>query len=73
VTFGKLIIAVYASVVYFYISCRPTCLSSRLECNSLFVGLGSWGVRESEQNFGCKSVDDNGDGLNVLEYSAGGK
>jgi hypothetical protein len=43
--FNKLIIAVYASVIY--ISC--TCLSSWLEYNSLFVGLGGWGVRVSEQ------------------------
>ena len=61
-TSGKLILAVYASVIYVYISC--TCLSSRLEYNSLFVGLGGWGVRAVRKNFGCKSVD-NMDGLNV--------
>ena len=44
--FSKLIIAVYPSVIYVYISC--TCLTSRLEYNSLFVGLGSWNVRGSE-------------------------
>jgi len=38
-TFSKLIIAVYALVVYVYISC--TCLSGQLEYNSWFVGLGS--------------------------------
>jgi hypothetical protein len=38
----KLIIAVYASVLYIYIS--YTRLSSLLEYNSLFVGLGSWGT-----------------------------
>ena len=41
--FGQQIITVYVSVVYIYISC--TCLSSRLEYNSRFVGLGTWGVR----------------------------
>jgi hypothetical protein len=46
-TVSKLIIAVYASVVHVYISC--TCLSSWLEYNSLFVGLGGWGARGSEQ------------------------
>ena len=40
-TSGELIIAVYASYVYICISC--TCLSGRLEYNSLFVGLGFWG------------------------------
>ena len=60
---GKLILAVYASVIYVYISC--TCLSGRLEYNSLFVGLGGWGVTAVRKNFGCKSVDDNMDGLNV--------
>ena len=40
-------------------------MSSQLEYNSFFVGLGGWGVRGSEQKLGCKSVDDNGDGLNV--------
>ena len=43
----KLIIAVYASYVYVYISCM--CLSGRLECNSLFVGVVGWGVRGSER------------------------
>jgi hypothetical protein len=37
----------------------------RLEYNSLFVGIGCWGVSGIEQNFGCQSVDDNGDGFNV--------
>jgi len=37
-TSGKLIIALYTSAVYVYISC--TYLSSLLENNSLFVGLG---------------------------------
>jgi hypothetical protein len=46
-TSGKLIIALCTSAVYVYISC--TYLSSRLESNSLFVGLGGWGVRGSEQ------------------------
>jgi hypothetical protein len=46
-TSAKLIIAVYASVVYVYISC--TRMSSRPEYNSLFVGLGGLGVRGSEQ------------------------
>jgi len=45
-TFGKLIIAVFASVVYVCISC--ICHSGRPECNSLFVGLGGWDVRGSE-------------------------
>jgi hypothetical protein len=42
--FGKLIIAVYALVVY--TSC--TCMPNQLEYNSLFVGLEGWGVRGSE-------------------------
>ena len=42
-TYGQLIIAVYASYVYVYIFC--TSYSGRLEYNSLFVGLGGWGVR----------------------------
>jgi hypothetical protein len=46
-TSGKLIIALYVSAVYVYISC--TYLSSWLESNYLFVGLGVWGVRDSEQ------------------------
>jgi hypothetical protein len=37
-TSGKLIVAVYGSYGYVYISC--TCLLGRLECNSLFVGPG---------------------------------
>ena len=47
VTICKPIIAVYALVGYVYISC--THLSSWLDYNSLFVGLGGWGVRGSEQ------------------------
>jgi hypothetical protein len=47
VAFGKLIIAVYVSVGYVYISC--TCVSSRLEYNFLLVGLVGWSVRGSEQ------------------------
>ena len=43
VTSSKLIIALYASAVCVYTSC--TCLSSRLECNSRFIGLGGWCVR----------------------------
>ena len=41
------------------------CVSSRLECHFLFVGLGvgAWGA--VSKKFGCKSVDDNGDGLSV--------
>ena len=35
------------SVGYVYFSC--TGLSSRLECNSLFVGLEGWGVRGNER------------------------
>jgi len=42
-TFCQQIIAAYASVVYIYIP--YTCLSSRLEYNSRFVGLGNWSVR----------------------------
>jgi len=41
-TSGRLIVAVYASVGYVYITC--TCLSSLLEDNSTFVGLGVWGA-----------------------------
>ena len=42
-TSGKLIKAEYASYVYVYIYC--TSQSGRLEHNSVFVGLGGWGVR----------------------------
>ena len=45
-TSGKLIIAVHAPYVCVYIFC--TRLSSRLECNYLFVGLGGCGVRGNE-------------------------
>ena len=45
---GQLIIAIYALAVYVYTSC--TYLSSWLESNCLFVGLGGWGLRGSEQN-----------------------
>lgn len=64
-TLGDLIIAVIASVVCVYVSC--TCLSSRLECNSLFDRLGAWGFSGavSKKKIGCNSVDDNRDGLNV--------
>ena len=48
-TSGKLIKAVYASHVYVYISISRTSWSGRLEYNSLFVGLGVWGVRGNEQ------------------------
>jgi hypothetical protein len=41
--FGKQIKAVYASYVYVYIFCASC--SGRLEYNSLFVGVGGWGVR----------------------------
>jgi len=55
--------AVFASYVYVYISC--TIWLFRLECNSLFVGLGV-GVRGamSEKNF-SKSADDKADRLSV--------
>jgi hypothetical protein len=62
-TSGKLIMALYASYVYVSICC--TCLSGRLECNSLFVGMGDWGVRGNERKIWFKSVVENGDGLNV--------
>ena len=58
-----LITAECASVVYVCIFC--TCSSSRVEYNSLIVGPGVWGVRGSEQTFGCTSVDDNWDGFSV--------
>jgi hypothetical protein len=48
-TSGKLIKEVYASVVYVYIF--YTCMSIRLEYNSLFFGMGVWGVVGSEQKF----------------------
>jgi hypothetical protein len=44
-TFIQLIIAAHASIVY--VSC--TCLSSWLQYNYRFVGLGGWGVTGSEQ------------------------
>jgi len=44
---GKLIKAVYALYVYFYISC--TSYSGWLEYNSLSVGLGGWGARGNER------------------------
>jgi hypothetical protein len=40
-TSGELIIAVYASIVYLYISC--TCVTGRLEYDARFVGLEDWG------------------------------
>ena len=51
-------------MVSLFIFIFPVHVSGRLEYNSLFVGLGVV-VRGSEQTFGCKSVDDNWDGLNV--------
>ena len=62
-TISELITAECASVGYVYISC--TWWSGRLEYNYRFVGPGRWGGMGNEQNFGCKSVDDNWDGLNV--------
>jgi len=64
-TSGKQIIAVHASVGYVYISC--TGLSSRL---SVILYLLDWGGGVGgggalREKFGCKSVDENGDGLNV--------
>jgi len=44
---NNLRITVYASYVYVYIS--RTHLSGRLEYNSIFLGLGVWGVRDSER------------------------
>ena len=44
---SKQITAVYASCVFVYISC--TRLLSRLECNSLFVGLGGRSLLFSER------------------------
>ena len=71
-TSGKLIIAVYASVIY--ISCK--CLSSCLEYNSVFVGLGVWGVWGSQHEIWLfKSVGDNADGLStysVVQVGNGG-
>jgi len=55
-TSGKLIIAVFASCA---------CVSGRLEYNSLFARLGGLGWGAVSETFGCKSVDDNRDGLNV--------
>ena len=73
VAIGVLITAEYSSVVHVYTSC--TCLSSRLEFNSRLldkdVGMcGCWTrmlgcVGQRKKKFGCKPVDDNGDGLNV--------
>jgi hypothetical protein len=50
-------------VVYVNISCE--CLSSQLEYNSLFVGLGGRGVGAVREKFACKLVDDNKDGLGI--------
>jgi hypothetical protein len=61
-TSGKIIIASHASVVNLYVSC--TCVSGRLEYNSRFVGRRVWGEGQCNK-FGCKSVDDNWDGLSV--------
>ena len=47
--------------MYVYISCK--CLSSRLEYNSLFVGLGGWGVRGSEHKIWL--FKSNADGLSI--------
>jgi hypothetical protein len=46
-TSGKLFKAVYASYGYVDILC--TSQSGQLEHNSLFVGLGGWGVRGNER------------------------
>ena len=46
-TSDKLIKAVYASYVYVYISSKSW--SSRLEYNSLIVGLGVWGLKGNER------------------------
>ena len=62
-TAGKLIKAVYVSYVYVYICC--TSWSGRLEYNSLFVGLGGWVWGAMSETFGSKTVDENGDGLDV--------
>ena len=44
---GTLIKAVYVSYVYVYNFCASW--SGRLEYNSVFVGLGGWGVRGNER------------------------
>jgi len=61
---GKLINVLYASYIYVYIFCSS--YTGRLEYNSLFVGLGVFGVwgAMSEKIVG-KVVDENGDGLDV--------
>jgi len=46
-TSDKPIKAVYVSYIYVYICC--TSQSGWLEHNSLFVGLGGWGVRGNER------------------------
>ena len=62
-TISELITTECASVVYVYISC--TYWSGRRAYSSRFVGPGGWGEKGSELKFGCNSVDDNWDGLNV--------
>ena len=51
-TSDMLIRVVYDSYFYAYISC--TYLSSRIEYNSLFGGIGGWGVRGSERKIWLK-------------------
>ena len=69
-TSGMLIKAVYASYVYVYIYC--TSWSGTLEYNSLFVGLGGWGVRGSERKIYRKAVDEDVDGLECAGGKGGG-
>ena len=61
---GKLITAECASVGFVCIRSNGS-QSGRLEYNCRFVGPEGWGVRGSEQKFGCNSVHDNWDGLMV--------
>jgi len=50
-TSGKPIKAVYASYVYVYVFC--TSQSGRLGYNSVFVGLGGWGVKDNDRIIYC--------------------
>jgi len=63
-TSGRLIKAVYASYVCVHVSC--TSQSGRLECTSLFVGLGGLGYEGAmSEKIVSKAVDEKGDGLLV--------
>jgi len=62
-TFGKLIIAVYASVVYVYIPVHVCQVDKSIIPYLLEQGVGLWGV--VSKKIGSKSVEDNADTFSV--------